>query len=59
MQTLGGIPRHIGNGGTGRFAPELTPRFLLLEVPNDDGAVAGGGGQDVWNLWIPADLKRS
>ena len=54
MQSLSGIPFHVAHAGI--FASQFAPRFLLAEVPNDHGAIGGGGGEDVWDLGIPCRL---
>ena len=61
MQSLRRVPCHIGHRRPGTFTPQLAPCLVLLEVPNDHGAVAGGRGQNVRHLRIPAqtgDLGR-
>lgn len=58
VEALGGVPSHGGDGGGGvGFAAELAPRFSLAEVPDHDGAIGGGGGEDVGDLGVPCHLN--
>lgn len=61
VQSLRRVPCHVGHRRPGAFTSQLAPCLVLLEVPNDHGAIAGGRGQNVRYLRIPAqagDLGR-